>query len=135
MPGMNEDKGAEPIIGLDHVALGVPDVELFIGHLTGTFGMEVVRRGEHHETGRPIAFVKDAKGSKLELIEADVEAPTFLHAAFAVPDAEAAHESLLSSGFSSSGDLVRLEAAKANTAFEKSPEGLEVQVVAFDEEA
>ena len=70
---------------------------------------------------RAIAFVKDAKGSKLELIEADVEAPTFLHAAFAVPDAEAAHESLLSSGFSSSGDLVRLEAAKANTAFEKSP--------------
>ena len=122
----------EPVHDLDHVALGVPDVELFVERLTGTFGMEVVRRGKHHETGRPIAFVKDAKGSKIELIEADVEAPTFLHAAFSVPDAGNAHESLLSSGFSSSGDPVRLEAAKADTAFEKSPEGLEVQVIAYD---
>lgn len=120
------------VVGLDHVALGVPDVEVFIRRLTGTFGMEVVRRGSHHETGRPIAFLKDAKGSKVELIEADVEAPTFLHLAFAVPDAADAYEALVSSEFSSVAPPVRLEAAKAETAFTESPEGLEAQVIAFD---
>lgn len=119
--------------GLDHVAIGVPDVEVFIRRLTETFGMEVVRRGEHHETGRPIAFLKDAKGSKLELIEADVDAPTFLHLAFAVPDAGSAYETLVSSDFSSVGQPIHLEAAKAETAFTESPESLEVQVIAFDD--
>lgn len=120
------------IHGLDHVALGVPDVEAFVERLTGTFGLNVARRGSHHETGRPIAFLEDAKGSKLELIEADVETPTFLHLAFAVPDAASAHEALVSSGCLSATPPLRLQAAKADTAFVRSPEGLEVQVIAFD---
>ena len=120
------------VVGLDHVAIGVPDVEVFVRRLTETFGMEVARRGSHHETGRPIAFLQDAKGSKVELIEADVDTPTFLHLAFAVPEAGAAYETLVSSEFSSVAPPVRLEAAKAETAFTESPEGLEAQVIAFD---
>lgn len=120
--------------GLDHVALAVPDVGAFVECLTGTFGMGLVRRGSHHETGRPIAFVEDGRGSKLELVEADVEGPTFLHLAFAVLDAGDAHEVLVSSGLRSARPPLRLEAARAQTAFVLGPEGVEVQVISYDDE-
>lgn len=116
---------------LDHVALAVPDVGRYVG-LLEDLGLRLERTGTHHATGRPIAFLADSAGHRLELVEADVESPALLHLAFGVSDAGAAYEALLSRGYAPVTPPLRLEAAGADTAFVSSGDGLELQAISYD---
>jgi len=116
---------------LDHVALGVRDVEERIAFLTGTLGMTVKRRGTHVRSGRPLAMVADASGFKIELVEVDADEPTFLHLAFRVDDVASAYRTMLDQGWESIRGPHALHAARAETALLQDAAKLQVQIIKY----
>ena len=116
---------------LDHVALGVRDLEERIAFLTGSLGMSVKRRGTHFKSGRPIALLADANGFKLELIEADVDEPTFMHLACRVEDVTAEYEQLLKDGCEAIRGPHELKASRSETALVQDRTKLQVQIVKY----
>lgn len=117
---------------LDHVALGVKDLEERIAFFTTHLGMHVKRRGTHFKTGKGIVLLGDAKGFKLELIEADVGEPTFMHVAFRVDDVAGAHDDLLAAGCSSIRGPHALKASLSETALVQDGAKLQIQVIKYD---
>jgi catechol 2,3-dioxygenase-like lactoylglutathione lyase family enzyme len=116
---------------MDHVALGVHDMDERIAFLTGTLGMTVKRIGTHFKTGGRIVMIADANGFKLELIELPNEAPGLQHIAYRVEDVDAAYAQLLSAGCTGIRGPHELGAAKAVTALVADPSGLQVQVIKY----
>lgn len=117
---------------LDHVALGVPDIEARLKFLTETLGMTIKRRGTHFKSGRPIVLVADANGFKLELIEIDATQPEFMHLAYRSDDVTADHEQLLAAGCTSVRGPHELKAARAETALVQDSGNLEVQIIRYE---
>src|SRR5207248_3722898 len=101
---------------LDHVALGVHDMDERIAFLTGTLGMTLKRMGTHFKSGGRIAMIADANGFKLELIELPNDAPGLQHVAYRVEDVDAAYGRLIEAGCSGIRGPHELGAAKAVTA-------------------
>jgi len=117
---------------LDHVALGVRDMEERLAFLTGTLGMKIKRRGTHFKSGRPIVLVVDANGFKLELIEVDTDQPTFMHLAYRVDDVSADYQKLLQNGCEGIRGPHELKAARAETAIVCDASKLEVQIIKYE---
>ena len=123
--------GAAAIGQLDHVALGVHDLDERIAFLTGTLGMTLKRIGQHVKTGGRIAMIADSNGFKLELIELPNHEPGFQHLAYRVEDVEAAHASLVAQGCASIRGPHEIGAAKAVTALVEDPSGTQIQVIKY----
>ena len=123
--------GAAAIGQLDHVALGVHDLDERIAFLTGTLGMTLKRIGKHVKTGGRIAMIADRNGFKLELIELPNDEPGFQHLAYRVEDVEAAHASLVERGCKSIRGPHEIGAAKAVTALVEDPSGTQIQVIKY----
>jgi catechol 2,3-dioxygenase-like lactoylglutathione lyase family enzyme len=122
----------KPTIGqLDHVALGVHDMDERIAFLTGTLGMTLKRMGTHFKSGGRIAMIADANGFKLELIELPNETPGLQHVAYRVEDVDAAYGRLVEEGCTGIRGPHELAAAKAVTALVEDPSGLQVQVIKY----
>ena len=117
---------------LDHVALGVRDLEERIAFLTRHLGMTVKRRGTHFKTGKGIVLLADANGFKLELIEADVDEPTFMHLAYRVEDVPGAYARLLDIGCDSIRGPHELKASMSQTALVQDASKLQIQIVKYD---
>jgi catechol 2,3-dioxygenase-like lactoylglutathione lyase family enzyme len=117
---------------LDHVALGVRDLEERLAFLTGTLGMTLKRRGTHFKSGRPIALLADSNGFKLELIEVDADEPTFMHLAYRVDDVAAEYDRLLERGSEGIRGPHVLEAARAETAIIRDSSRLQIQLIKYE---
>jgi methylmalonyl-CoA/ethylmalonyl-CoA epimerase len=131
MSRLSSAAGASTIGQLDHVALGVHDLDERIAFLTGTLGMKLGRIGKHVKTGGRIAMIADANGFKLELIELPDDEPGFQHLAYRVEDVDAAHASLVERGCTTIRGPHEIGAAKAMTALVEDPSGLQIQVIKY----
>lgn len=123
--------GKTAIGQLDHVALGVHDMDERIAFLTGTLGMTLKRMGTHFKSGGRIAMIADNAGFKLELIELPNDAPGLQHVAYRVEDVDAAYERLIDEGCTGVRGPHELGAAKAVTALVEDPSGLQIQVIKY----
>ncbi|MFQ3613815.1 MAG: VOC family protein [Cyanobacteriota bacterium] len=126
---------------VDHVAIGVADLDERIQFFTEQMGMHLKRRGTHNATGGRIAFLADAAGFKLELIETPDPAPQgleghrqtgLMHIAFRVDDIPAEHDRLCQEGLMPLRGPLHLKAAKADTALLKDPAGMEIQIIRYE---
>jgi catechol 2,3-dioxygenase-like lactoylglutathione lyase family enzyme len=121
------------LTGIDHVALGVQDLDERIAFMTTVLGMMLKRRGTHIPTGGRIAFLADpGTGFKFELVETPDRQLGFMHVAYRADDVSAEHDRLVEQGLQSLRTPVRIKPAKAVSALLKDPSGLEVQVIAYD---
>jgi catechol 2,3-dioxygenase-like lactoylglutathione lyase family enzyme len=127
----NVTTGGSTIGPLDHVALGVHDLDERIAFLTGTLGMSLKRVGKHVKTGGRIAMIADSNGFKLELIELPNDVPGFQHLAYRVDDVEAAHARLVEQGCTTIRGPHEIGAARAVTALVEDPSGLQIQVIKY----
>ncbi|HZO27474.1 MAG TPA: VOC family protein [Chloroflexota bacterium] len=128
-PGVTN--GGAAIGQLDHVALGVHDLDERIAFYTVTLGMKLGRIGKHVKTGGRIAMIADSNGFKLELIELPNDEPGFQHLAYRVEDVEAAHASLVEQGCKTIRGPHEIGAAKAVTALVEDPSGTQIQVIKY----
>ena len=117
---------------LDHVALGVHDLDERIAFLTGTLGMTLKRLGKHMKTGARIAMIGDSAGFKLELIEVPADEPVFQHLAYRVEDVDAAYASLVAKGCTGLRGPNPIPPAKAMSALVEDPSGIQVQVIKYE---
>jgi catechol 2,3-dioxygenase-like lactoylglutathione lyase family enzyme len=124
-------RGNSAIGQMDHVALGVHDLDERIAFLTGTLGMTLKRIGKHVKTGGRIAMIADRNGFKLELIELPDDEPGFQHLAYRVEDVEAAHATLVEQGCTTIRGPHEIGAAKAMTALVEDPSGTQIQVIKY----
>lgn len=117
---------------LDHVALGVGDLDERLRFLEDTLGFTLRRRGTNVRTGGRIAMVGHPDTPvKLELIESPEE-QGFLHLAIHVDDVRAEFERLTAAGLTPVRPPFRLEAAKADSALLKDEAGWMIQIVHYD---
>jgi catechol 2,3-dioxygenase-like lactoylglutathione lyase family enzyme len=117
---------------LDHVALGVADLDERIEFFTRHLGMVVRRRGTQHGTGSRIALLGQPGSSfKLELIQSPGER-SLLHVAQRVSDLQPAYRSLVAAGLKPIREPHRLAAAKADTALLEDTSGLKIQLIQYD---
>jgi catechol 2,3-dioxygenase-like lactoylglutathione lyase family enzyme len=116
---------------LDHVALGVRDLDERIAFLTGTLGMTLKRIGTHMKTGGRIAMIADQAGFKLELIEVPPSEPLFQHLAYRVADVEAAYASLVAQGCRGLRSPAPIPPAKAMSALVEDQTGVQIQVIKY----
>jgi catechol 2,3-dioxygenase-like lactoylglutathione lyase family enzyme len=123
---------ARSIRGIDHVALGVEDIDERIQYFTGLMGLQLKRIGTRHSTGSRIALLADpVSGFKLELIETSPDERGLLHLAFRVDDLNTVYEHLLAQGFKSLRGPHALAAAKAETALLEDPTAMQVQLIKY----
>jgi catechol 2,3-dioxygenase-like lactoylglutathione lyase family enzyme len=118
---------------IDHVALGVPDLDARVELLVRDFALRLLRYGNVPATGARMAMLADADGNRLELVETPgADAPTFLHLAFRTPDVDAAHADALAAGLASTRPPHPLPADRARTALVSDGRGLQLQLIAYD---
>jgi catechol 2,3-dioxygenase-like lactoylglutathione lyase family enzyme len=117
---------------VDHIALGVQDLDERIAFFTTGLGMVVRRRGTQFSTGSRLAMLGYPGVSfKLELIESTAERG-LLHVAHRVDNLQEAYNRLLATGLRSIRGPHRLEAAKAETALLDDPAGPQLQIIQYD---
>jgi len=113
--------------GIDHIALTVPDLDEQVDRLTSAFGMVVEVRSEL------FALVADpVTGLKIELGRSDDAEVHFRHLGFRAEDVDAAHDSLVHAGMTTSEAPHRRDFARMYTSFLEQRGGLEVQLVKYD---
>ena len=121
-----------PVQGLDHIALGVVDLDERIAFFTNVLGLELRRIGTRHSTGRRIAMLADpVSGFKIELIETTPDEQGFLHLAARVQDVQAAFEELQAKGLRPVRGPHELAAAKAETALLEDGTSLGIQIIRY----
>lgn len=119
---------------IDHIAVGIQDLDERIAFYTGQMGLVLKRRGVHMASGGRIAMVMDPKTSlKLELIETPDRRLGLMHVAFRVDDVGTEFERLRALGLVPAREPFWLEAAKAETALFADPAGVgtEVQIIRY----
>lgn len=118
---------------IDHVALGVSDLDERIAFMTGTLGMVLKRVGTHIATGGRIAFLADpTTGFKFELVETPDRQLGFMHVAYRAEDVAATHDQLVAGGLESLRTPFRIAPAKATSALLRDSSGMELQIIAYD---
>lgn len=119
---------------IDHVALGVPDLESAVARFTGPLGLRLIRRGTVGRTGSAMAMVGDGTGMKIELIEtAGTTAPALLHIAFRSDDVAGDVETLRDEqGLAHLRGPNALPAAAALSALFANGDGLELQIIQYE---
>jgi len=117
---------------LDHVALGVADLDERLRFLADTLGFTLRRLGTNVRTGGRIAMLGHPDTPvKIELIESP-DQQGFLHLAMHVDDVRAEFERLTAAGLTPVRAPFRLEAAKADSAVVQDPAGWMIQIVHYD---
>jgi catechol 2,3-dioxygenase-like lactoylglutathione lyase family enzyme len=117
---------------LDHVALGVSDLDERLRFLADTLGFTLRRLGTNVRTGGRIAMLGHPDTPvKIELIESPDE-QGFLHLAVQVDDVAAEFARLTAAGLTPVRPPFRLEAAKADSAVLRDPAGWTIQIVHYD---
>jgi catechol 2,3-dioxygenase-like lactoylglutathione lyase family enzyme len=117
------------ISGFDHVAIAVPNVAEEVERLTKLMSMVVQNQSERY------ALVADpASGFKIELSVSDDDEAHFRHLGFRAEDVDEAHDSLVEAGMVTTVAPERRDFARMRTSFLKEPNGLEVQLVKYDQE-
>ena len=115
-------------LGIDHIALTVPDLDEQVDRLTSAFGMVVEGRTDC------FALLTDpASGLKLELGRSDDSEVHFRHLGFRADDVDGAHESLVERRH---GDERGAPPARLRRHVHLVPQAagrLEVQLVQYDE--
>lgn len=120
------------IQGLDHIALGVLDIDERIAFFTQVLGLELRRIGTRHSTGSRIAMLADpVSGFKIELIETSADEQGLLHLAARVEDVESAYQELQAKGLRSVRGPHELAAAKAETALLEDASSLGIQIIRY----
>ncbi len=119
------------IEGIDHIALGVKDLDERIAFFTNTLAMQLKRIGSQALTGARIAFLADASGFKIELIETGADKPALLHVAYRVDDVESEYQRLMASGCRPLRGPHVLPAAKATAALLEDSGGFQIQIVNY----
>lgn len=124
----------EPIVGLEHLAINVADVDAFVAWFTENLDMRVAR----HAGGPSNAhFLADAAGRCMLEVYRDEASPVpdyaamhplTLHIAFTVRDVEAARERLIAAGATPEGEISVTEAGD-QLAMLRCPQGIPVQLV------
>jgi len=125
-----------PGIGrVDHVAIGVEDLDAQVAFFTGKMGMVEGRRGVYlGEGGGRIGFVADpVTGLKFELIEAASGERGLMHIAWRVDSVPQAHDHALGAGLRPLREPRRLEPGKADTRMVEAGGGLCIQFIRYDE--
>ncbi len=118
---------------IDHIALEVADIDLFIAKLVATGGMRLLRRGTAKRTGQRLAMIGDAMGMKFELIEnTATQMPRYLHVAFRSPDVAQSLAGLVDRGWHHERGPFALDEAKAQSGLVSDGKGFEVQVLTYD---
>jgi catechol 2,3-dioxygenase-like lactoylglutathione lyase family enzyme len=117
---------------LDHIALGVADLDERLRFLADTLGFTLRRVGTNVRTGGRIAMLghPDTQ-AKIELIESP-EQQGFLHLAVHVDDVRAEFDRLTAAGLTPVRAPFRLDAAKADSALLQDPAGWMIQLVHYD---
>jgi len=110
----------------DHIALAVPDLDAQVKRLVG-MGMAVRHRSDGFALLADPAF-----GFKIELSVSTGQAQ-FRHLGFRAADVDAAYEELVKAGMAPLEKPHRSEMARMRTAFLKESNGIEVQLVKYDE--
>lgn len=117
--------------GLDHVALGVPNLDLGIDIFVRSCGMKLLYTNIVPASGRRMAMLHDAAGKKLELIERPGDdIADFRHIAFRADDADEAHQALLAQGWHTKREPHDLPRAGARTAL-LNGYGFDLQVISY----
>jgi hypothetical protein len=119
----------------DHVALEVADLDGHIRDLVDQCDMRLLRMGTRFKTGQRIAMLGDGTGTKLELIEANAQSPTFAHIAFRTGECEQDVSRLTDAGWEVVNPPHRLDSAKAQTSLLKAASQLPVQVITYDSDS
>lgn len=124
---------------IDHVAVEVADIEAAVERFQDVHGLELIRWGTRYSTGLPIAMMADANGFKVEVIQAgegepdrSLAAPRMDHLAFRVEDVERSVKELQDADGEVLKPPHRLEAANADSALLREPNGLKLQAVRYD---
>jgi hypothetical protein len=115
---------------LDHIALGIHNVEAGMA-LFQTMGFTVLRgRGKHYANGLPTAFITNpTSGVTLELIEvAGMPAPSLLHMAYEVENIHGTCATLLEQGYVFEREPFVNPANGITMAFLRHPDGLVAQI-------
>lgn len=124
------------ITQLDHIALGVENIEAAIAFFTERLNFRIGRRGTHMQSGRPIVFIwEPGTGAKFELIEVDPGKGGVDHFAFRTDDVAEDCEAMTQEGYPPVRGPKRTETAKMETAHFNAFEGLKVQICKYDEGA
>ncbi len=119
------------ILGIDHIALRVKNLDERVAFFTGAMDMKLRRIGTQFSTGARLAFLSDAASFKIELIESTTDEPTMLHVAYRVDDVDAEYAKLILHGCASLRAPHDLTTAKARTALVRDPSGLEIQIIQY----
>jgi catechol 2,3-dioxygenase-like lactoylglutathione lyase family enzyme len=118
---------------IDHVAIGVADLDERIEFMTETLGMVLKRIGTHIATGGRIAMLADpATCFKFELVETPDRQLGFMHVAYRTDDVPATFDALVSRGLKPRRPPFRLEAGRAVTAMLEDSSGMDLQIIAYD---
>lgn len=124
------------ITQIDHIALGVEDIEATISFFTQQLNFRVGRRGTHMVSGRPIVFIWDpGTGTKFELIEVEAGKGGVDHFAFRSDDIAQDCKAFSEEGYPPVRGPKRTEPAKMETAHFVAHEGLKIQICNYDEGA
>lgn len=125
------------ITGIDHIAIGVADIEKAIEFYTKGLNFRLGRRGTHNLSGKAIVFIHDpVTRVKIELIETEPDKVGFSHIAFNSTDIEEETQSLKDEyGMEPVRGPKRTEAAQMMTAHFEGFDGLPTQLCCYDEGA
>ena len=116
------------VSGFDHIALAVPDLDAQVERFTSQLGMVVHSRSDQY------ALVADPiSGFKIELNRSPGGEAHFRHLGFRSEDVDAGHDELVKAGMRSSEAPHRRDFARMYTAFLREDNGLEVQLVKYDQ--
>jgi hypothetical protein len=116
---------------LDHQGVESTAIDADV-RLHEALGLELLRWGVHVRTGLRVALLHDGHGGKLELMEVAARTGDLDHLAYRVPELPAAHAVALAAGNTEVTPPFRLEAARADSSFVRSPGGGLVQLIAYD---
>ena len=112
----------------DHIALTVPNLDEQVERLTVAFRMLIQSRSERY------ALVADpVSGFKIELNRSDDGEARFRHLGFRTADVDGEHRALLDAGMSEVEAPHRRDFARMRTSFLREANGLEFQLVKYDE--
>lgn len=116
---------------IDHLGRESSDIDSDVRAFVGV-GMSLIRWGVHAVTGLRIALLHDGVASKVELIEVTEMTGALDHVAYAVDDLDRWRTIAVHAGFTEEQGRFRIEAARAWSAFVRSPSGILVQYIQYE---
>jgi len=118
---------------LDHIAIGVKNLDSVVSQLEKNLGFAVVRKGVHYGSNNGLVFVKEPKtGIQFEIVDRpDKEGTSFMHFAFQVDDIDAELERLKNEGYKVEREPHDIPAAGIRSALLDTNQGIKVQLLTY----